>query len=240
MELTLPIAYLGEYLTATEYYFLTNQTFNAKTIQICEVSISTETVWGYCVTVELDVQKVFQMCVRHAGWDLYTAKYALATHKYMAHRRYSKIITALIKARRPLSFVAYSLARIPISAFSLYLPAVRANHLLMLKWLQQDSSDTMVACDSICTEAAEYGQLNILRWLRNPYTGKGRFHWCFTTCTNAAFLGHLKCLKWLRNPRTGGGVCPWDKDTCMDAVLFDNEAIKEWVAMQPNVEGDIF
>ena len=53
--------------------------------------------------------------------------------------------------------------------------------------------------DSLCMWAAEKGQLEILKWLR-----ENDFRWDEVTCAEAAYGGHLEVLHWLRLP-TGRG-----------------------------------
>ena len=69
--------------------------------------------------------------------------------------------------------------------------------------------------ENLCTMAAEYGYLNILKWARKNY-----YPWDENTCSNAAKNGHLKLLKWARkNKRTR---IHWNITTRHEAIFTDN------------------
>ena len=55
-----------------------------------------------------------------------------------------------------------------------------------------------------CAGAAEGGQLEVLKWLR-----ENGCPWCERTCMSAAKGGHLEILKWARE-----NGCPWNGWTC--------------------------
>jgi hypothetical protein len=58
-------------------------------------------------------------------------------------------------------------------------------------------------------DAAHYGQLNILKWLRGMIGCKLEEN----TCRIAARNGHFEVLQWLRE-----NGCSWDEDTCSYAA----------------------
>ena len=58
---------------------------------------------------------------------------------------------------------------------------------------------------TMCSYAAEYGHLEILKWAR-----KNKYHWDFLVCSNAARGGHFEILKWARE-----NGCDWDYRVCV-------------------------
>ena len=72
--------------------------------------------------------------------------------------------------------------------------------------------------DGLCTLAAEAGQHEILKWLR-----ENDFPWDLETCRYAAAGGHLEVLQWAR-----ANGCPWDWRTCAWAAKCGNLEVMQW------------
>ena len=72
--------------------------------------------------------------------------------------------------------------------------------------------------NSLCTWAAEEGQLEILKWLRaNDFPRSVR------TCAYAAKGGHLEVLHWAR-----ANGCPWSVRTCAYAAWGGHLEVLQW------------
>lgn len=80
---------------------------------------------------------------------------------------------------------------------------------------------------NIMAYAAEYGQLDVLRFL--GASGMTTQYWDVRLCEHAT--RHPECLKWLRQQ---GVACPWDS-SCLDAVVRrgDLELLKWMREQQP-------
>jgi len=78
---------------------------------------------------------------------------------------------------------------------------------------------------SACAKAAEYGQLQALRWLKR----NGR-DWDIKTyaCQYAARGGHLHILQWARE--TG---CDWDRITCRICFMEKNSSAARYTCTSP-------
>ena len=72
--------------------------------------------------------------------------------------------------------------------------------------------------NSLCTWAAEEGQLEILKWLR-----ANDFPWSVRTCAYAAEGGHLEVLQWAR-----ANGCPWNRDTLIEARAGVHPEVLNW------------
>ena len=72
--------------------------------------------------------------------------------------------------------------------------------------------------DGLCTLAAEAGQHEILKWLR-----ENDFPWDLETCRYAAAGGHLEVLQWAR-----ANGCPWDRWTCTAAAKGGHLEVLQW------------
>ncbi len=70
----------------------------------------------------------------------------------------------------------------------------------------------------LCTYAAKYGYLDILKWLR-----ENGCPWSEDTCVAAASMGHLHILQWARE-----NGCPWDEETCSSAAEYGHLDILQW------------
>ena len=72
--------------------------------------------------------------------------------------------------------------------------------------------------DGLCTLAAEAGQHEILKWLR-----ENDFPWDLETCRYAAAGGHLEVLQWAH-----ANGAPWDEETCMETERNGHYDMLEW------------
>jgi hypothetical protein len=82
---------------------------------------------------------------------------------------------------------------------------------------------------AVCTAAAAYGHLNVLRWLR---TQNPPCPWDIETCTVTAAAhghGHLDVLKWLR---TQNPPCPWGIETCTVTAANGHLDVLKWMRSQ--------
>ena len=70
----------------------------------------------------------------------------------------------------------------------------------------------------VCLNAAEGGQLDVLRWAR-----ANGFPWDNRTCSLAAARGHLDVLQWARANR-----CEWDEFTCNNAAKGGYLDVLRW------------
>ena len=73
--------------------------------------------------------------------------------------------------------------------------------------------------DRLCPNAAAFGQLETLQWLR-----ANGCPWDATTWNNAVIGGHLELLKWAH-----ANGCPWDKDTCVYAAGVRKLEVLQWL-----------
>ncbi len=73
--------------------------------------------------------------------------------------------------------------------------------------------------DGLCTLVAEWGRLEILKWLR-----ENNFPWDEETCRRAASGGHLEMLQWAR-----ANGCPWHEGTCMYAAKGGHLEVLQWL-----------
>lgn len=100
-----------------------------------------------------------------------------------------------------------------------------------------------------CNYAAQIGDLETLKWLRDPNTGDGVAPWSTVTCALAAKYGHFKILKWLRGEHKtlskykiiqwwNDDICPWDKWTCRFAADYGHLEILKWLR-DPNTGNGI-
>jgi len=69
-----------------------------------------------------------------------------------------------------------------------------------------------------CFEAAEYGNLDLLKQLR-----ESGYSWNKWTCAGAAQHGHLETLQWARK-----NGCPWDEETCLYAARNGHLDVLRW------------
>jgi hypothetical protein len=96
--------------------------------------------------------------------------------------------------------------------------ATQYGHINILKYLlevRQYRNDNGIGG---CYAAAEYGQLEILKWAR-----KNELHWCERTCGVAAEKCHLEVLQWAHF-----NGCPWDTRTCTNAATNGHLALLQW------------
>lgn len=107
--------------------------------------------------------------------------------------------------------------------------AIRAGHLAIVVWLQTTPQvpHKEVWNSKMTAEAAAYGHIHILRWLR--YGLAIPRDWDELACANAAQYGHLETLKWLRSQTM---PCPWDKETCNVAAQYGKFDILKWARNQ--------
>ena len=70
----------------------------------------------------------------------------------------------------------------------------------------------------VCAVAAEVGNLDVLKWLR-----ENECPWDRWTCAYAAEHGHLEMLKWARE-----NDCPWDEATCAFAADSGHLETLKW------------
>jgi hypothetical protein len=134
--------------------------------------------------------------------------------------------------------------------------AASFNNAEMIKWMRgydsqnQPISNYGAVCpwgDYTCAEIAGHGNLELLKWLRDP-----RIHgslravcrWDDSTCAQAAYGGHIHVLEWLRTPQDYGIVtkskssarkqpppliCPWYEWTCTSAVTGNQLETLKWL-----------
>lgn len=235
MATTIPFSYLCEYLTPTEIYFLTGPIMYKEKMDINDVFIRTHTMWDYCETFCSAKMALFEQCIQHAGWSMYTTKYQAILPQIFYCSTY-KIINILSGAQRPIAFLEYYLGQKKYNCQRVRYIITQNGNLTMLRWLSRAPKIARVCRDSSFETAgtARAGHINILRWQRNPYTGGGRYGWNETSCWVAVMYNQLPVLKWMRNPFTGGGVCPWDKNVClMEAKKRELDVMVAWIQTQP-------
>jgi len=88
-----------------------------------------------------------------------------------------------------------------------------------------------------CAEAAKYGHLHVLQWLRDPArSADGKQNntacpWNVLTCANTALNGYLHVLQWAWDPTNSadGTVSPWDAGTCAAAAGNGHLHVLQWV-----------
>ena len=68
--------------------------------------------------------------------------------------------------------------------------------------------------------AAEYGRLELVKWL----CGEGGFAMDVVVMYRAAYGGNLELVQWLR-----AEGCPWDWKTCVHAVALGHVEVLRWV-----------
>ena len=100
--------------------------------------------------------------------------------------------------------------------------AARYGRIDVMEWAhQQEFSDVWSEYSfgaRLCQEAAVYGQLQPLQWLREngcPWNGY--------TCEAAACNGNISILQWARE-----NGCPWDVRTCIAAAENGHLSILQW------------
>ena len=79
---------------------------------------------------------------------------------------------------------------------------------------------------SLCNQAAKYGQLPILQWTKE--CGWSRW-WTEETAALASQGGHLSVLQYLR--RNG---CPWNKEVCTRAARYNQLIVLKWATSTDN------
>lgn len=118
----------------------------------------------------------------------------------------------------------------PLDKYKIYWRAARVGCLGILEWTHEHTFDTPIdGYTFVCSQAARFGHLELLAWLRDPNTGGGRCRWDTCVCNAAVLNGHLRVIMWLRDPKTGGGVCPWSKTACRLAVGTGRLDILSWL-----------
>jgi hypothetical protein len=93
--------------------------------------------------------------------------------------------------------------------------AARYGRVYILKWIL-DTTGCMYGSDLICSTAAKYSQLPVLKWARSL-----NFPWDERVCAEAALAGHLNILKWARK-----NGCNWDHRVRENAV--DHPNVLKW------------
>src|SRR5579872_1055228 len=97
--------------------------------------------------------------------------------------------------------------------------ALSHNHFEIFKWAIENGCE--MDEDTICAVAAEYGRLEILKWLYEQSYELNEM-----TCAKAAGNNQLEILKWLRSKG-----CPWDDSTCNSAAIGGHLEVLEWVRL---------
>lgn len=87
--------------------------------------------------------------------------------------------------------------------------AIRENHFDCLK---DSMTGLKFNSDYVCTTAAKYGRLNMLR-----YAHAAGCYWSTTTTAAAAGNGHLDCLRFAHE-----NGCPWNSSCCVTATVGDH------------------
>ena len=111
--------------------------------------------------------------------------------------------------------------RIPISYFHKY------NEVIIRLLIKQGNLELLqIAFENLCKLdgmscliATEYGQINVLKWLKK----KNIFNNSHNNCVFAALYGHLNILIWLRKKG-----CIWDTETCAYAALNGHLDVLKW------------
>lgn len=105
--------------------------------------------------------------------------------------------------------------------------AAKYGHLHILNYLERWKGNRQISSSykyDACNKAAEYGQLDCLKWL------KARDFPCFEhVCDNAAKKGHLHILVWARSLDP---PCPWSETTSYLAAKEGHLHILEWMYHQ--------
>ena len=94
--------------------------------------------------------------------------------------------------------------------------AAEHGHLELVRWLCGEGGFAMN--EGVMWRAARGGNLELVRWLRG-----GGCDWGAFACQFAAACGHLEVLQWLR-----ANGCPWDTDTCYQAVYHGHVETLRW------------
>ena len=93
--------------------------------------------------------------------------------------------------------------------------AEKNGDLHVLKWLHRANRTSDIdsfQLDNFCQRAAEYGNLEMLKWAREIGSP-----WDKNTCQSAVINNHLKVLKWARF-----NDCPWKRDKCIQLAKDKN------------------
>lgn len=81
----------------------------------------------------------------------------------------------------------------------------------------------------LCESFALKGDLEMLKWLRDPTQHNEICKWNQEACIKAAKGGHLHILKWLRQSTP---KCPWNAGVCCEAVRNRHLDILMWARSQ--------
>lgn len=84
--------------------------------------------------------------------------------------------------------------------------------------LQELHDRSRLCVQIVCLNAAEGGQLDVLRWARANGCA-----WDERTCSWAAYAGHLDVVRWAR-----ANGCPLDKETCANAAEGGHLDVLQW------------
>jgi hypothetical protein len=95
-------------------------------------------------------------------------------------------------------------------------------------WLEEDEEYVR---EEGCDEAARYGRLDVLQFLRSSSSSNkdrppSSCRWSAYTCERAAANGHLHVLQWLR-----GQGCEWDLFTCAAAAGGGHLQVLQWARL---------
>lgn len=101
--------------------------------------------------------------------------------------------------------------------------AARNGHIRMLEWIRVQDSTARKWTAGVTAEAADFGQLQVLQWLRalDPPCP-----WNEGVCNAAAENGHLPVLQWVRAQHP---PCPWGERTCHFATIQGHLEVLQWI-----------
>jgi len=113
--------------------------------------------------------------------------------------------------------------------------AARAGNIKLMDWLAKTRRRNRLS-PSATTQAAAGGQLEALKWLRDPSTGGGVYPWGDNVCQWAMWGKNLEILKWIRSQAEPS---PWPR---VWEVCDVSDEIAEWAiangAPAPYVNSD--
>jgi hypothetical protein len=93
------------------------------------------------------------------------------------------------------------------------------NNIHILEWVMSTGYQVNLDKTTVCTFAAEKGDLQTLKWART----RG-FSWDEEVCKNAAKFGHIELLKWSRE-----NGCPWKENVFEVAAENGHYEVMIWV-----------
>ncbi len=106
--------------------------------------------------------------------------------------------------------------------------SAKSGYLDIIKWAREENNPKLPWCEGVCYDAAQYGQLEVLQWVRSQ---DPPCPWDEKVCKFASLHGHLHILKWVRSQDP---PCPWDENVCILAARKKFIDILLWLQQVPD------